>query len=131
MYKKCRKDSFTLIELMVVVIIVGILAGIIVPNHMRAREKAMDKQAKVILSLIRAAERNYKMETGNYVTSGSTPGAINSALNLDIADDGNWAYSLSNTNSFTATMTRNKGGFGRTWTITANMVNATCSGNCP
>ncbi|MDD5292482.1 MAG: prepilin-type N-terminal cleavage/methylation domain-containing protein [Candidatus Omnitrophica bacterium] len=128
---KNTKKAFTLLELIVVVVIIGILSGIMVPSYNRARERAIDKQAKSILSLLRSAQRSYKMETGNYVTSGSTVSAINSALNLDLVDDGNWGYGISSTNGFTATMSRNKGGYNRKWTIDANNVNATCSALSP
>ena len=127
-----KQRSFTLIELMVVVIIVGILAGIALPQYVRSRERAMDKQAKAILSLIRAAERAYKMEIGSYYTAGGNVDTINQNLNLDLVNDGNWAYGMgSGGGGFTATLSRYKGGYSRTLTIDANSVNATCLGDCP
>ncbi|MDD5355544.1 MAG: prepilin-type N-terminal cleavage/methylation domain-containing protein [Candidatus Omnitrophica bacterium] len=134
---KNTKKAFTLLELIVVVVIIGILAGIMVPSYTRARERAIDKQAKSILSLLRSAERNYKMETGVYYPAGTSTTSlsdINSNLNLDLVDDGNWDYTVAAWNSgatFIAALYRNKGGYIRTWTITSNTVNATCSGTCP
>jgi len=113
----------------VVVIIVGILAGIALPQYVRSRERAMDKQAKAILSLIRAAERAYKMETGSYYT-GSGIDNINTNLNLDLVDDGNWVgHTITSFVGFTASITRagQAGGYPRSCTITAGDVNATCS----
>ena len=124
-----KQRSFTLIELMVVVIIVGILAGIALPQYVRSRERTMDKQAKAILSLIRAAERAYKMETGGYYT-GSGISNINTYLNLDLVDDGNWVgHTITSAAGFTATITRAgvAGGYPRSCWITAGEVNATCS----
>jgi len=124
--------SFTLLELIAVIVIIGILAGIMVPSYNRARERAVDKQAKSVLSLLRAAERSYKMRTGSYLTALDDVPGINSALNLDLIDDGNWEYSISDDGTgFVATMTRNRLGYNRQWTITADDVNATCTGTCP
>ena len=118
------------------VIIVGILASIAVPRYTRARERAMDKQAQTILSLIRAAERVHYMETSEYFPCAgcgqvSDVNAINSNLSLDIVDDGNWGIAIGDSQGFNATLTRNRGGYNRSWTINSTDINATCSGNCP
>lgn len=136
---KLKTHSFTLIELIAVVVIIGILAAIMVPNYNRARERAVDKQAKAILSLIRAAQRNYKMETGGYCPGTTSISDINTNLRLDLVDDGNWGYSITGSaSSFTAELTRptNKnGGYNRKWQLTTNDVNATCiplgGSSCP
>lgn len=129
---RSRKPAFTLIELVVVVIIIGILAGLAIPQYTRGREKAMDKQAQTILFLIRAAERTYQMEIGNYWPpsgSNSNVNSINSNLSLDLVDDGNWNYTISA--GFTATLGRDRGGYNRSWLINTSLTNAVCSGTCP
>ena len=135
--KEDRKQAFTLMELIVVIIIIGVLAGIMFPQYARSKERTIDKQAQAILSLIRAAERTYYMETGHYYPTGdavTTISAINEDLNLDLVDDGVWnSYCITNADDFTATMSRNGGGYNRAWQITADDFNASCiSGNqCP
>ena len=52
-YKFNKERSFTLIELITVVIILGIVAALAIPQHFRIREKTVDKQALVALELIR------------------------------------------------------------------------------
>jgi type IV pilus assembly protein PilA len=134
--KKNRTQGVTLIELVVVVVIIGILAGIMMPQYQRSRERAVDKQAQAILTMIRAAERAYKMEvTGYCPSSGTISGVsnINSNLNLDLVNDGNWQdYQIlpaSAPHMFNATVTRTttkNAGYPRRWWISTLQVNASC-----
>ncbi len=124
-------------ELIIVVIIIGILASISVPQHNRAREKTMDKQVQAILIAIRNAERSRWVEENNYYTSGGilTVPTINQNLNLDILDDGNWQdYRILSSNGFNASVSRTtsrNAGYDRTWWIIATQQNASCTGACP
>jgi prepilin-type N-terminal cleavage/methylation domain-containing protein len=125
-------SGFTLVELIVVVIILGILAGTIAPQYNRGREKSFDKQAQIILSLIRAAQKTYQTENGYYYTPGATDvPSINSNLSLRLANDGSWNYGISDTNGFVASAQRDSVGYDRTWVINPSTQNATCTGDCP
>jgi len=64
-----RKCAFTLLELLIVVIVVGILATIGFVNYSGVKEEALDKEAKVSLKLLQAAEKIYLMDTGSYYPS--------------------------------------------------------------
>ena len=63
------KKSFTLAEVLVVLIIVAILAALALPNFGAVKEKSLDREAKASLALIQAAEKIYKMETAVYYSS--------------------------------------------------------------
>ena len=54
-----RQTGFTLIEVMVVVVIVGILAAIGIPNFLRYRAHAMQAEARSNLAVIFVAETAY------------------------------------------------------------------------
>jgi general secretion pathway protein G len=68
---KRRNDSrgFTLIELMVVIVILGILAGLIVPRIMSRPEEARQAKARIQIESIETALKLYKLDSGNYPTT--------------------------------------------------------------
>ncbi|CAK8721030.1 MAG: type II secretion system protein G (GspG) [Candidatus Electronema aureum] len=61
--------GFTLIELMVVIVILGILAGMIVPRIMDRPEEARRTKAGVDIGAIGQALKLYKLDNGKYPTS--------------------------------------------------------------
>ena len=65
-----RKKGFTLLELMIVVIIVGILASLAIPRFITATAKAKEAEAKNILGSIRGSQMRYYLENNfNYTTT--------------------------------------------------------------
>lgn len=63
------RRGFTLIELMVVIVILGILAGLIVPRIMGEPDKAKILKARMQIESIGTALRMYKLDNGNYPTT--------------------------------------------------------------
>jgi prepilin-type N-terminal cleavage/methylation domain-containing protein len=58
------RKAFTLIELMIVVIIVGVLAALVIPLLLSRVEKAKYSEGKAIASQIATAVRAYAVEAG-------------------------------------------------------------------
>jgi len=56
------KQAFTLIEIMIVVLIIGILLAIAVPNFIRAREQSRSKSCSANLKQIDAAKEQFAMD---------------------------------------------------------------------
>lgn len=74
------KKGFTLMELMVAVIIVGILSSLAMANYTRAVERGRTAEARAILGQIRGAELAYYPEANAYTTSFSNLGSDINAL---------------------------------------------------
>lgn len=60
------QEGFTLIEVMVVVVILGILAAVVVPNIMGKPEEARWNQAKSTVGTLNSALQMYKLDNGSY-----------------------------------------------------------------
>ena len=60
------QQGFTLIEVMVVVVILGILAALIVPNVMGRGEKAKVDTSKITLANVASALDQYKLDNNKY-----------------------------------------------------------------
>jgi len=66
---RCNQDGFTLIELMVVILIIGLLATIVVQNLRSATDKAKRVKAQADISQIKSALDRYYLDAGSYPTS--------------------------------------------------------------
>ena len=67
--RRNRQQGFTLIEIMVVVVILGILAAVVVPRIMSRPEEARITKAKQDIRALETALDLYKLDNFNYPTT--------------------------------------------------------------
>ncbi len=107
--KRRGNKGFTLIELMIVVVIIGILAAMAIPRFMRASTKSKQAEAKLILKQIYTMQRAYRqLKDGYYPSDGSTvvaqPGDVIGPLCVEIMPAVYYSYSVTgNALAFRAT----------------------------
>jgi type IV pilus assembly protein PilA len=65
------KRGFTLLELVVVIIIIGILATLGFTQYGKVIEKGRIEEARMVLGAIRSAQEAYRQEYGSYTTTAS------------------------------------------------------------
>lgn len=85
MLKRHAKKWFTLIEMLIVIVIIGILAAYLIPRISWAQGKARDVARKADLRQYSASLSSYMLDKRTYPTT--TGGCVNDALK-ELADNG-------------------------------------------
>ena len=80
------EESFTLQELLIVVIIIGVLAGLVFPAYERTVDQSYERRLVIDMEAISAAQRIFKARQGECYPLGST--AWVDTINLSMANGG-------------------------------------------
>src|SRR5262249_9394656 len=62
----CKATGFTIVEMMVVIVIIGILAAIAVPTYSSYMSKSRVTEATTFLAAIKQRQEAYRSEFGRY-----------------------------------------------------------------
>jgi len=71
-----RERGFTLIELMVVILVIGILAALVAPSIFGHVSTAKEQAARAQIELLGAALDSYRLDNGSYPTTAQGLGAL-------------------------------------------------------
>lgn len=74
--RKCRRTAFSLVELVVVVLIIGILAAVAAPRMFDTAGSARDAATKASLGVVRDAIELYRSQNGTYPPSATLAVAL-------------------------------------------------------
>ncbi|MBI3318442.1 MAG: prepilin-type N-terminal cleavage/methylation domain-containing protein [Candidatus Omnitrophica bacterium] len=99
------RRGFTLLELLVVVIVIGVLASVALPNYNRMIEKTRVRDAQGTLNMIFQAERVYRLDNASYGTLAQLI-AGNYLPDPNVSADWTYATSSATATAFQADATR-------------------------
>ena len=113
--------GFTLVELVIVIVIVGILSVVAVPVYKGYTKKAMATEGKALLGAINTSQKVYFAEWANFATS-----AQSGSLDVDARTNKYFTtYTISGTaTGFTATTAGSGGATGIALTLTGSSTGA-------
>ena len=105
------KKAFTLVELLIVIIIIGILATLAIPQYQRMVNRSRWSEAMSLADAIKTAENLYSAEVGGgfYTGAGTNLNGL-STLDLPATTARQFRFSLRNTNTIYAYYLTRHGG---------------------
>ncbi len=68
---KNKRNAFTLIEIMIALLIIGIISSVLIPNYSNIQTQSKENAVKSVCHTLQVALEAYNLSTGTYPTSGS------------------------------------------------------------
>lgn len=80
--KKVASKGFTIVELLIVIVVIGILAALVVVTYSGIQQKARDTERKTDINAVHVLVEAYQAESGKYPTLANINDADFRAANL-------------------------------------------------
>ena len=126
-----NKKAFTLIELMITVIILGIIAAFALPNYTNMVSRAKERDAVCNLEVIREAVNLYIAREGSAPPALANVDAINTTLYINAAEQEGNTYNCSPVNIYQC-WANNTDGWQLSFRLNSSNGDVYCSsGPCP
>ena len=98
------EQGFTLVELLVVIIIIGILAAIALPNFLNQGAKAKQTEAKQNIAMVNRVQNLYRVENTSFADTFDKLAIGSITSTTTVASTTNYSYTLNSTNSENTTL---------------------------
>lgn len=69
---KSRDSAFTLVEIIIVLVTIGVIAGMAIPKYQRTVERFRAKEGEQILLSALGSQKRFHIDHGNYMTDTDT-----------------------------------------------------------
>lgn len=111
LHRRYLQKGFSLTELMISIIIIGVLVGIVIPNYNNIRFGADENKARGNLHSIYMAQKECRADTQTY---GDDLTTLQTYVDFSV-DDGSWSYQINSATANTFQIQANSAIFPGRW----------------
>jgi type IV pilus assembly protein PilE len=106
--RNAMKKGYTLIEILITLLIIGVMAAILIPRTTKTKAKVSQREAESYLRAVRVSEKMFYARNGTY-TACADAAAITATLGT-VVRNGTYTFSVASGSATTFTATAAGGG---------------------
>ena len=114
-----KKKAFTLLEIIIVVVIAGVVAGLALPRFGVTVERMRSSEGTQILTTLWAAQKRFAMDNSGAYQDGSglSNEFVNGDLDVNLSPSGNFTIFIFNDSNQLVVISRNSGPYSGQYTV--------------